>query len=191
MAQFQTLRVKITGECPLLVHNGQLCNPLNEWSKKIKQVTSKRKKTDADHAEIARLEWFGGLYLHDGKPCIPGEVIEGVIVNGAKKNKMGPRAKGGIFCEGNWLLSNGGANLSDLDALCADANYRLIVPAKVGASGKVMRCCPQFKVWSLDSVEIKYDPSVVNEVDVMDCLNNADGVGDWRPKFGRFSAVKI
>jgi len=190
MAQFKSLRVRITGESPLLLHNGQLCNPLNDWAKKIKTVTSKRKKTDADHAEVARLEWYGSMYLHDGKPCIPGEVIEGAIVNGAKKNKMGPRAKGGIYCEGNWPISNGGADLSNLEELWKSQKYNLLTPVKVGQA-KIMRSRPRFDQWSIDEVEIKYDPAIVNESDVLDCLKSADGIGDWRPKFGRFSVSKI
>ncbi len=36
-------------------------------------------KTEADHAEMARLEWYGSLYLQDSKPRIPGEMKEAAI----------------------------------------------------------------------------------------------------------------
>ena len=61
----------------------------------LARLTSKRKKTLDDHREIGRVEWMGGLYLDEKlRPCLPGEVIEGALVSGAKKFKLGKDAKG-------------------------------------------------------------------------------------------------
>ena len=192
MAQFKTLRVRLTGESPLLLHNGQLADPLNHEAKKIKELTGKRKKTDADYEELARREWYGSLYLDEKKqPCIPGEVVEGVLVSGAKKLKMGQQAKAGTYCVGNYPIQNGGADLSNIDKLWESGKYKKTVKAKVGA-GSVMRTRPVFDLpWSVEA-EITYDPAIVNESQVVEFLT-ADGnaIGDWRPKFGRFKAEKI
>lgn len=190
MGVYKTLRVKITGETPLLLHNGQLADPLNEWSKKIKAVSGKRKKTDADHEEISRLEWFGGLYLKDGRPCIPGENLEAMIVDGAKKQKNGQQAKAGVVVEDNCHITNGGADLSDLKSLWANQDYRLRVAVRV-KDAKVYRTRPMFKEWSLDNVEVKYDPDLLNEAQVFQAISDAGSLGDGRPKYGRFTAVKI
>ena len=42
-----TLTYKITGDAPLIMHNGDLANPLSKAAKALKQVTGKKKKTDA------------------------------------------------------------------------------------------------------------------------------------------------
>ena len=42
---------------------------MNKFAKAMKAITSKRKKTDEDYIELARLEFFGGLYADDqGRP---------------------------------------------------------------------------------------------------------------------------
>ena len=51
---------KIRSLSPLIMHNGQLADPFNHFSKAKKEITGKRAKTDADMMEIARLDWFGG-----------------------------------------------------------------------------------------------------------------------------------
>jgi hypothetical protein len=187
----KSLKIRLTGVSNLLCHNGQLADPLNEWSKKIKNVTSKRKKTDADYEEIARLEFYGGMYLDESNhPCIPGEVIEAVIISGAKKQKMGTQAKAGIYCIGNWKLQNGGADLSDLEKLWTSGKYHLTKGVSVGTA-TTMRTRPLFKLpWSVEC-EINYEDSLVNESHILQFLN-AEGVaiGDWIPKFGRFVAAK-
>ena len=40
--------------------------PLNRHSQSIAQITKKKKKTDADHRELSRREFFGSLYLDVG-----------------------------------------------------------------------------------------------------------------------------
>ena len=52
----EKLCFKIVGVAPLVMHNGELANPMSEGAKALKRVTGKKAKTDADHAEIARVE---------------------------------------------------------------------------------------------------------------------------------------
>lgn len=56
------LLIELTGTSPLAMHNIQLADPLNEFSKRISEITGKRKKTESDMEEIAHLEFLGGLY---------------------------------------------------------------------------------------------------------------------------------
>ena len=53
--------ITIRGIAPLLMHNGQLANPLNPLAKEMKKVTSVRTKTDEHHLELQRLEFLAGL----------------------------------------------------------------------------------------------------------------------------------
>jgi hypothetical protein len=185
---YKSLRFKIAGVSPLLMHNGQMVDPANEWVKAIKRISGKAKKTDADHEEIARLEWYGGLYTDGGKPCLPGFLMESALTNGARKTKRGKQAQAGIICPGNFELHFDGE--APVDELWAGAKHHLKVPAKVGQA-RVMRTRPQFTGWSAE-IEIMYDPSLLNEPDLREILvtcGESIGLGDWRPKFGRFEVV--
>lgn len=186
MSAYQTLTFKITGLSALLQHNGQLVDPTNRFSRSIAEITSKKKKVDADHLEMGKREWFGGLYISDGEPCIPAEMIEAVLIKGAMKEKAGPSAKAGILVEKNAKLEYDGPR--DPIALWEDERFRFRVPAKVGTS-KVMRTRPRFDNWWAN-IEVGFLPSMLNAKSVRGFLVTAGeqiGIGDWRPRFGRFT----
>lgn len=189
MQGFKPLTLTIEGVAPLKMHNGQLANPLNKWSKLIKSITAKRKKTDEDHEEIARLEFMGGLYLDkELEPCIPGVNIEGCFVGGAKKQRLGEQFKAGLFCDGNdgnWKLKYKGPKTAE--ALWKDERFRNICGASVGQS-TIQRCRPYFAEWSL-TFEVQFDPEMIDEKQVVETLGIAGrycGLCDHTPKFGRF-----
>lgn len=55
--------ITVTGTQPLLMHNSRMANPLDPIVKAVGKITSKRVKTDDDQEELARLDFYGGLYL--------------------------------------------------------------------------------------------------------------------------------
>jgi hypothetical protein len=182
---YHTLACTITGVSPLIMHNGQLADPLNPLVKALKKLSSKRDKTEADLEELARLEWYGSLYLQDGAPCMPGELLEAHLVESAKKRKKGPQTKAGLYCNGNFPLRYDGPR--DPDVLWADPAYRLTVGARVQRN-RVMRTRPIFREWAV-TFEVTYNDSLLNAADILDLLRlggESIGLGDWRPKFGRF-----
>ena len=188
MSGYQALRFKITGVSPFLMHNGQLADPLNPHSRSIAEVTGKRKKTDADHVEVGRREFFGSLYLQGGEPCIPAEMLEAALIKGAMKEKRGPQAKAGLLVEHNCRLEYDGPH--DPQALWDDHRFRLRVGVKVGQS-KIMRTRPRFDDW-VSEIEVKFLPSLLNGREVKGFLITVGeqiGIGDWRPRFGRFSVA--
>lgn len=173
------------------MHNGQLADPMNKWAKALKVIQSKRKKTDSDYEEMARLQWYGGLYLADGKPCLPGEVIEATFTSAAKKNKVGTQAKMGMFCPGNYQLHYDDEKDS-IDELWAGNNHRLTCLAVINR-GRVITTRPKFTGWWADC-EITFDDEVFNERDIWNTLEYAGryiGTCDWRPRYGRFSVSHI
>lgn len=188
MSAYRSLSFRIIGVSPLLLHNGQLVDPLNQHSMSIAEITGKRKKVEADHAEMSRREWFGGLYVSDGEPCLPAEMIEAALIRGAMKEKRGPAAKAGLLVENNARLDYDGPR--DPTALWADERFRLRVPVKV-TNVRVMRTRPKFDGWSA-AVEVKFLPALLNEKEVRGFLIAAGeqiGIGDWRPRFGRFTVA--
>jgi len=182
----QRLKMTWTGSAPLILHNGQLSDPLSKWAKELKKVTSKRLKTDADYEAMARIEFLGGLYIFNGCPCIPAENIEATLIEGAKKIRRGMDAKAGLFVlEHSTILYDGP---KDPEALWNTDAFRSRVSAKV-QKNRVMRTRPIFNVWSID-VHCDFEDSLLNQNDVIEFARNAGsmvGVGDWRPRHGRFT----
>mgnify|MGYP003421589522 FL=1 len=178
--------VTIEGIAPLIMHNGQLADPLNEHTQALARLTSKRKKTLDDHREIGRVEWMGGLYLdEDGAPCLPGGVIEAALVSGAKKFKLGKDAKSGLMVAGDVPLKYKGPR--DAEGLWNHGGFLKRAGVRVGTA-RVIRSRPIFPEWSA-TFKIGWDPDVIkDERTVIEIVEAAGACGlcEWRPKFGRF-----
>ena len=58
----KTLKMKWTGSRPLVMHNGALADRQNEYAQQIAAINKVRKKSDDNHIERERLEFYGGLY---------------------------------------------------------------------------------------------------------------------------------
>ena len=193
MSNLPSVQIQLQGVSPLLCHNGQTADPRNTYAKAMKAVSGKRKKTDADYDELARLEWLAGLYRIDGDLVIPDYVIESAMIKGAMKSKRGPQAKCGLFFTEHSSLEFDGkpAAITDdtLSEMFESGQFTHTIGVKVGMA-KVMRTRPVFRNWSI-TITAQYDPDVLNMRDVEDIAIDAGklvGIGDWRPKHGRFNA---
>jgi hypothetical protein len=182
----KTTKIKITGLTPLLMHNGSLADPLHASSIALARLSGKRQKTIEDHKSLSKVEWYGGLYVDEkGRPCLPGEVLEAAIAEGAKKSKRGKDAKAAVMVVGNFPLDYTGPKTAD--ALWDHGGFMKRAGVRV-KQARVIRTRPMFPEWSC-SFEIQWDPSVIkSERDLLDIVEDAGrcGLGDWRPKFGRF-----
>ena len=178
---------KVVGLAPLLMHNGQMVNPLNPIVKEIKKISSKRKKTDDDHAEISRLEFQASLYTNaKSEYIIPAEMIEATLINGAKKRKLGTKFKSAVFVEADGVLTYDGPK--KWEERFKDSNCVNISKVRV-QQNSVMRTRPQFNSWSTEFT-VQYDPELVDESDLDNAVADAGrqcGFGDWRPRYGRFA----
>lgn len=187
---WQTLQFRLTGDAPLILHNGQTADPLNKYSKMLKAISGKRKKTDSDLEELARLEFLAGLYLGDKGPILPPMVIDACIIDAAKKSRESVLAKSGFFTTGSALLEYEGPRTGQ--ELWADERFRLSVPVRV-QQARVVRTRPIFNEWACTAV-VQYEDSVVNPAQVDHWFAVAGtlcGLCDWRPRFGRFQAKRL
>ena len=181
---------RLRGTTPLVMHNGRLVNPLDPIVKDIKKITAKRKKTDDDHEAIARLEHRASLYLDpDVGPFIPGENIHRMLVDAGKPVKLGKRVTEAVLITSdvNPIAYSGPR---DADGLFGDRNYVLMVPVRVGTA-RTMRCRPIFPVWSCEATGF-LDESLMDFGDLKQLAETggaAIGLGDWRPRYGRFEVV--
>ena len=181
------LKLDITGTAPLLMHNSRLADPLDPRAKALKGVTAKTKKTDDDHLDMARLEFLGGLYYDvDAGPYIPSDNIFRALVDAGRKRKLGTKVTAGLFVMGS-INPLGYKGPRTPEALWADGNFSHRASAKVGMQ-RVNRTRPHFAEWAT-SAELHLDTEVLDLGDLTslaDIAGRLVGLGDWRPRFGRF-----
>lgn len=181
--------ITLTGLRPLLMHNANLANPLDPGVKEIRKYTRKRTKTDEDHEAIAHLEHRFGMYFEDPVgPYLPGENIMRCLVDGAKLTKQGTAVTRSLIIKDDVCpLSYSGPR--EIEALW-DKGFKHMSSVKIGTS-RTMRCRPWFPIgWRAEAQGI-LDPSVLELADLETIAHNAGlmiGIGDWRPRFGRFEA---
>lgn len=196
------VKVKIRGKRPLLLHNGQLADPLNEIVAKKKEITSKKKQA-RDGAlveeQLAKLEFEGGLYLDvDGDVCIPGENIVACVRQGGTMRKKGEAIKRTVRCFDDAKLSYEGQDtVSGVDDLVASYK-RFSLRKRIVNSGPgktaTMRTRPMFKNWSISFEFVVTLGADVDLSDVRSALEVAGqlyGLGDWHGRYGLFEVEKF
>lgn len=184
----QQIAIKITGKAPLLMHSDRFADPLNPLTKAHKELTGKRKKTDEDHTAIARSEFIGACYWRAPVGFyIPGQNFDSCLIAAAKLQKLGVKFKQGVQVLEDELPLEGIKPKRPED-LWEEPDYRDCRGVKVGQA-KVMRYRPIFRRWSCKATIVIND-DVVNVSDVKKAIADAGaliGVGDYRPRFGRFN----
>jgi hypothetical protein len=194
------LNFKAVGIVPLLIHCNKASNPLNNYAKHMKALTAKRKKTDEDFEEIARVEWEAGLYLNDGVVALPSDNLDRCLWDAAKKTKNGKQYKQGVMIMEDWLpldysgtkirvKQNGEIPILELDKFYP--NYRHQAMVKVGMQ-QVLRTRPIFHNWSF-LFSIAIDEQVLDERTVVMIVETAGkyiGLCEKRPRLGRFDVVR-
>lgn len=185
-----TYRLTSDPTASLLMHNGQTADPTNRWAKMLKQVSSKRVKTDADYEEMARIEFLAALYCDANGPYLPPNMIDAMLVAAARKSKEGQVVKSGCFCLNHNCLDYNGPRTPD--ELWADEQFHFSSIVRVGTA-RIARMRPIFREWSA-TVRLNVDPGLVNIARVDEWMRVAGsqiGLGDWRPQYGRFTAQRL
>lgn len=176
----------------MLMHNGQLVDPLNKYTVAIKEIVSKgcRKMTEADHLQRDRLEWEGSLYWSkEHGPVIPSDNIERCIQLGAQKSRLGKDVSAAVFCqEPEVPLQYKGPR--ELNQLMNDPRFMLRKAIVVGNHQRIMRIRPMFPTgWNI-TFSLEFDDTIISEKNLVKAMVDAGaliGLSDWRPKFGRFT----
>ena len=185
----ETLKVTLVGLSPMLQHRDTLANPLHPLTKSHKELTGKRKKTDEDHEAIAKSEWTASMYFDEKTgPYVPAMMIESTIMEAAKLQKLGKKFKSSIMVvEDQIPLQYEGPR--DRAGLWNNPDFVDMRSVKV-QQARIQRCRPKFNSWKL-SFTVAYNASVVDARDIKKALEDAGtlvGMGDFRPRFGKFEA---
>jgi hypothetical protein len=110
-------------------------------------------------------------------------------VDAGKKRKLGKRVTEAVLIttDVNPVAYKGPR---DADGLFEDKNHVLMAAVRVGQA-RTMRCRPIFPSWACEAEGI-LDDALLDFADLKELADIAGmviGVGDWRPKHGRFDAV--
>jgi hypothetical protein len=173
-------------------HSGQTADPLNQYARAMKEISSRRKKSEADHIALARIEYEAGLYLNaDRVPVIPGRVFEAAIAEGAKKSKESKVCLSAVFVDTDALFTYEGGPLT-LEQLLDSDHHRLAAVVRVGTS-RIVRTRPIFRdVRATFEVSLETDGANPAQLQrwIGDTLGQV-GIGDWRPRHGRGSILSF
>jgi hypothetical protein len=185
-----------SGGAPLIMHNERLADPMDSFVQALAAVTSKRKKTLEDHAEIAHIEFLGGLYtkpalswpMNGSKaaPVIPAWNVLRCLQDGGARQKRGKDVPRGVYplAEFATLTYDGPA---DPAGLWKDGGFALRKSVGVQRS-RTMRTRPLFADWQAE-LPIEVDDTIFDEHILAAIWHDAgiySGLGDMRPVYGRF-----
>lgn len=193
--KLRTIEFTIKGLRPLLMNNGIMSDRLNPYQKEIDSInkTKSKAKTDAQWARYEELQWLGGLYWSDaqGGVAMPCDNLRACMVEGARKSKLGKQFEAAVFFEDEDGTVEVRHKLTGAtkDQLRANPLYTLRKPVVIGMA-KVVRIRPMIPTGWTMRLKVTFDDSVIrNASDVIDAWVQAGtliGIGDWRPRFGRF-----
>ena len=190
------IKVKLNGISPMMMHNNQSCNPLNPFAKKMKAITSKRKKTDEDFEELSKIEWEASLYFNpEIGPFVPSINVEGMLRDAAKKLKKGTDVKQSVrvFPFEIPLQYKGPRDMDGLKKIAFAGekvngeDFLDMRSVKVQQS-TIMRTRPRFNKWAVE-FEIEADDTIFNEDNIIHILKIAGTkicLSDYRPRYGAF-----
>jgi hypothetical protein len=200
------LRLKFIGETSLMQHDSKLANPLDPYTQEMSRRSGKRKKTIEDIWDLARIEWEGSMYLHEGKIQIPSRVINRTLLDGAKKQTNGTLWKTGCMITTDFHpLEYKGKTINiketdeipnpQLDEFFKPINYlQALVRVK---TSKILRTRPVFHDWSCETT-ILHDPSIMQSNLILQAAVDAGrlcGFCEWRPStggnYGRFKVEVV
>lgn len=187
------IKVTCTGTTPLLMHNPRLVDPDYDITRAIKAITSKRKKTDEDLAQVAKLEWFGGLYLEDGVVVQPTAKVRKCLNNAGKLSKLGTAVLRSVsFSSVNVPLAFDGHDIPVEELYGEKYVSRLSV---VVGGKRVMRVRPKFFPWELRIDGLFIEDAGLNFDDlerIVELAGVVEGIGDNRVNgYGRFKGKVV
>ena len=186
----ETIDFELTGTAPLLMQSERTVNPFDPLTKAIKAICGKRKKTDEDKIEMARLEFEAALYFDaELGPYVPGVNLDAMIHQAAKLSKMGMAVKRGVIVvEEKHRLDYEGPR--KIDKLWADARF-VDMRSAVVQRARIMRCRPIFRAWRV-AFKVAFDTKILDGAELRRIVADAGcyvGLGTYRPRFGRFEVT--
>ena len=175
----KTIECSIKGIAPLLQHKMSLETEASLESK-IKRRPGQAKEYDVE----------GCLYKVDGKICQPAEhIIQSIVkrlgnykIQGRGKKTYKEIGQGSIDVQPEMIVHKNQKWTVDVRSV--------VIPS---TKGRVIRKRPRLEDWSLDFKIILLNDDLPVEVlkSALDDSGREGGIGDYRPRFGRFIVTKF
>ena len=187
-----SIKIKIEGLAALIQHNAQMVNALNPWTKAMKKITGKQKKTEDDLEEMARIEWMAGVYANPaGNVIVTSDILEAAIRDAAKSCKRGAGkvVQQGVIVEKDMILDFPDKKKT-IEDLCLVPEYTDYRNVRV-QQARIIRTRPIFHQWGGEFTVLYQN---IDKSDLVDYIKHAGmsvGICDYRPKYGRFAVVKV
>jgi len=198
--------IAVEGASPLLLSNNAPSDPLSEASKLKKHFTSKSKKVDEDHENMRVIDWvYSGYWSIPGKVVLddvqnalsfdgfsdlymPDQNFARCLRNGATAWRLGKETTRAVMVENSPLIEFDGPDTAE--DLLQNPKFTLISPVvRKGSTNWITRLIiPQWKCVfqvSIDDERI----SVENLTNICNAAGRFEGLGTWRPRYGRFTSV--
>lgn len=181
----------MNGTTPLIEHSPKCVNPLHPISKQMKELTSKRKKTEEDLQKISDLEWEAGVYWDDNIGLVvPNECLAATFLEGAKMNKNGSAFQKYVQVVDAMAPLDIGETQS-YEKMKTDPRYRDVRSVCV-MRARVIRTRPRFNTWRT-TFDLMYDESKIDPDVIALAIENAGnyvGLCEMRKMgYGRFAAT--
>lgn len=185
------LHIELKGLNTLMMHSPKTVNPLHPLAIAMKQIQSKRKKTEEDYLRLSELEWEAGLYYDETNGLhIPVECLQRTLVNGAKMFKAGKDIERHCQFSGAVAPLDIGVPF-DFEKMRHDMKYYDVRPVAVQRS-RVNRTRPRFDVWRCE-FDILFDEERIDVDVIARAFENAGqyiGLCEARTLgYGRFATV--
>jgi hypothetical protein len=203
----RSLAVHIEGTAPLLLSNVASSDPLGEGAKQKAFFSGKKKKSDDDHRALRILDWIqSGYWVHTGDvmideaenqvgfdgfstPYLPGSNFQRCIRNGATKWKLGKDTLRAVVVTNNAVIEYDGPK--DAVEMFNSRTPKYQLASFTGRGVWVNRLC--IPVWSCE-FELTLDDEILSVDQLRRILNmsgKGEGLGTWRPRYGRFVVTAI
>ena len=189
----QSITMKWVGKRPMLMHNGRLADPMDEYTRAIKKMTAKgsKKMTDDDHAERDKQEWMGSLYWDEQAKglYIPSDNVNRCIIDGARNSRLGKDFSAGVIVDDCKIKLHHRMSGKSMAEIYANPAYTMRKGVSVNES-RVIRVRPLIPTEWWIQFEVSYDPEIIPSrqslIEAAEQAGDLIGLGDWRPRFGRF-----
>ena len=195
--------IAVEGVSPLLLSNNLCSDPLSLAAKDKKFFTDKGKKVDEDHLNLRLIDWVhSGYWSKPGKVVIdeqenavsfdgfsdltlPSQNFARCLRNGATAFRLGKEVNRALIVENEPLIDYDGPKAAN--DMVANSKFILTSPVvrKQSTNWVTRLVLPQ---WSVDYT-VSVDDERISVSDLERIVQNAgrfEGLGTWRPRYGRF-----
>jgi hypothetical protein len=188
----ESIALRLTGISPLMMNNPQTVNPFNPYTKAMKALTNKRKRTESEENELIKTKFMAALYWDEKLgPYLPGVSVWRSIMDGARISRAGKDVERGVFNEDD-MVSLEYKGPRDPEGLYADKRFVDIRDASP-QKARIMVTRPFFREWSLVA-KFTFEDDVISRAALIAAAEVAGrlvGIGTFRQRFGRYGVAVV